>query len=103
VNSYLGLQISSYIQALERRLEQLGFRGLMLIMAGNGGVMAPVRAARQPAKLILSGPAAGPIAGLAALASLGRSLDGIVVDMGGTSFDVSVIRFGRVQTITRRD
>jgi N-methylhydantoinase A len=103
VNSFVGPQTSGYIRALQRRLEALGFRGRLLIMGGNGGVMSPVEAGRYPAKLILSGPAGGPVAGQLTLAAADRPLDGIVVDMGGTSFDVSVIRAGRVPVVSRRE
>jgi N-methylhydantoinase A len=72
-------------------------------MGGNGGVMSPVEAARYPAKLILSGPAGGPVAGQLTLGAMARPLDGIVVDMGGTSFDVSVIRAGRVPIVSHRE
>jgi N-methylhydantoinase A len=103
VNSFVGPQTSGYIQALQRQLESLGFCGRLLIMGGNGGVMSPGEAARYPAKLILSGPAGGPVAGKLTLAAADRPLDGIVVDMGGTSFDVSVILAGRVPIVGRRE
>jgi N-methylhydantoinase A len=103
VNSFVAPKTSGYIQALQQQLVTLGFRGQLLIMGGNGGVMSPVEAARNPAKLILSGPAGGPVAGQHTLDAMRRSPNGIVVDMGGTSFDVSVIRAGRVPIISRRD
>jgi N-methylhydantoinase A len=103
VNSYVGPKTSGYIRALEQRLEALGFRGRLLIMGGNGGVMSPAEAGRYPAKLILSGPAGGPVAGRLTLGAAARPLDGIVVDMGGTSFDVSVIHAGRVPVVSRRE
>jgi N-methylhydantoinase A len=103
INSFVGPKTSGYIQELQRRLEKLGFGGRLLIMGGHGGVMSPIEAGRYPAKLILSGPAGGPVAGELTLGAAGRSLDGIVVDMGGTSFDVSVIRSGRVPILSRRD
>jgi N-methylhydantoinase A len=103
VNCFVGPQTSGYIEALQRQLKTLGFCGRLLIMGGNGGVMSPMEAARYPAKLILSGPAGGPVAGRLTLAAADRPLDGIVVDMGGTSFDVSVIRAGRVPVVGRRE
>jgi N-methylhydantoinase A len=103
INSFVGPKTSGYIQELQRRLKQLGFGGRLLIMGGHGGVMSPIEAGRYPAKLILSGPAGGPVAGELTLAAGRRSLDGVVVDMGGTSFDVSVIRSGRVPIVSRRD
>jgi N-methylhydantoinase A len=103
VNSFVGPRTSGYINELQRRLEEMGFRGRLLIMGGNGGAMSPAEAARAPAKLILSGPAAGPVAGQLTLAAANRAPDGIVVDMGGTSFDVSVIRGGRVPIANRHE
>jgi N-methylhydantoinase A len=103
VNSFVGPNTSGYIQALQQQLVTLGFRGQLLIMGGNGGVMSPLEATRYPAKLILSGPAGGPVAAQHTLDAMRRSPNGIVVDMGGTSFDVSVIRSGRVPVISRRD
>jgi N-methylhydantoinase A len=103
VNSFVGPHTDGYIHALQQQLESLGFRGRLLIMGGNGGVMSPVEAGRYPAKLILSGPAGGPVAGRLTLEGMARPLDGIVVDMGGTSFDVSVIRAGRVPIVSHRD
>jgi N-methylhydantoinase A len=103
VNSFVGPKTSAYIQELQRQLEALGFIGRLLIMGGNGGVMSPVEAGRHPAKLILSGPAGGPVASVLTLRVVDRPLNGIVVDMGGTSFDVSVIRAGRVPIVSRRD
>jgi N-methylhydantoinase A len=103
VNSFVGPKASGYIHELQRRLENLGFCGRLLIMGGNGGAMSPAEAARSPAKLILSGPAGGPVAGLLTLAAAKRPSNGIVVDMGGTSFDVSVIRSGRVPIANRHE
>lgn len=103
VNSFVGPRTSGYINELQRRLEALGFGGRLLIMGGNGGAMSPAEAARSPAKLILSGPAGGPVAGQLTLAAARRAPDGIVVDMGGTSFDVSVIRAGRVPIANRHE
>ena len=102
VNSYVGPQTERYIQSLAERLEGLGFAGLLLIMGGNGGVMAPVEGRRFPAKLLLSGPSAGPSAASVSLSSLGH-MDGVLIDMGGTSFDVSVLQSGRVLTVAQRD
>src|SRR5262249_20884205 len=60
VNSFVGPHTNGYIQALQRQLESLGFRGRLLIMGGNGGVMSPVEAGGYTAKPILSGPPGGP-------------------------------------------
>ena len=67
-------------------------------MQSNGGVCAARTAAQEPVRLLLSGPSGGS----AACALLSKMLgeDNLIgVDMGGTSFDVSVVRNGRVNVV----
>ena len=59
-------------------------------MQSNGGVASPEVTRRVAAGTLLSGPAAGPVAGLAFVEPHGRG-DCITVDMGGTSFDAALI------------
>ena len=64
LNSYVGPKLNGYMEKLVRRLGAIDFRGLLLIMQSNGGVMAPEVARSKPALTLLSGPAGGPGAGL---------------------------------------
>jgi N-methylhydantoinase A len=59
-------------------------------MQSNGGVAAPDVTMRAAAGTLLSGPAAGPVAGLSFVEPHGYR-DCITVDMGGTSFDTALI------------
>lgn len=93
LNSYVGPILSSYLDNLRSRLKQIGFRGVLLIMQSNGGVMAPEVARENAALTLLSGPAAGPRAGLGYARIHGHD-DCITVDMGGTSFDAALVRDG---------
>ncbi|MFH1844765.1 MAG: hydantoinase/oxoprolinase family protein [bacterium] len=93
LNSYVGPQLGLYMDSLRDRLREIGFRGILLIMQSNGGVMAPEVARRGAALTLLSGPAAGPGAGLSYARVHGRE-DCITVDMGGTSFDAALVRDG---------
>jgi N-methylhydantoinase A len=102
-NSYVGPLTSRYVNALESRLKLLGLNGNLLVMGGNGGVMAPRSAAEQPVRLVLSGPSAGPRAAVFTLEEIGKPATAIVMDMGGTSLDVSVVEEGRVLTVSSRD
>jgi N-methylhydantoinase A len=95
LNAYVGPILSRYLDRLTERLEHAGFRGRLLIMQSNGGVMAPTMAARFACKTLLSGPAGGPVAGIFCGQRAGRQ-DLITMDMGGTSFDVSFIKKGAV-------
>ena len=90
LNSYVGPILSGYLERLTGRLEQDGFRGLLLIMQSNGGVMAPDVARQNAALTLLSGPAGGPGAGLV-YAGAHEQEKCIVMDMGGTSFETALI------------
>ena len=93
LNAYVGPIISRYLSALTRRLEMLAFGGTLLIMQSNGGVATPAEISERAALSLLSGPAAGPTAGLWQLAPHGLK-DCITVDMGGTSFDAALVSGG---------
>ena len=93
LNVAVGPVFLRYLDRLTARLGAAGFRGALLIMQSNGGVAAPSRARVAAATTLLSGPAAAPTAGLAFAASHGAR-DFITVDMGGTSFDVCLVKDG---------
>jgi N-methylhydantoinase A len=99
MNSYVGPVLRAYVDRLVGRLAETAFDGVLLVMQSNGGVATPEVVARFPATTVLSGPAGGPVAGLAYAEARG-SRDCIVVDMGGTSFDASIVKDGEVQ-VTR--
>jgi N-methylhydantoinase A len=96
LNAYTGPVLGRYLRSLTGRLDEIGFSGVLLIMQSSGGVALPEVTMERPATTLLSGPAAGPRAGLAFAEANGwRSC--LVVDMGGTSFDASLVRDGRVE------
>lgn len=99
LNSYVGPVLDRYLESLTRRLEGIGFEGVLLIMQSNGGVVSPEIARAQAAVTLLSGPAAGPSAGMAFAEPHGYR-DYITVDMGGTSFDAALVRDGQPLTVT---
>ncbi|MCB1436399.1 MAG: hydantoinase/oxoprolinase family protein [Rhodobiaceae bacterium] len=90
LNSYVGPILDHYLNQLQGRLKQAGFNGLLLIMQSNGGVMSPQVARDKSALTLLSGPAAGPGAGLEYVRPHKQSKC-IVVDMGGTSFEAALV------------
>jgi len=94
LNAYLQPVVSSYLERLETALGEGGFGGELLIVQSNGGVMSAETARRYPVRTALSGPAAGVIAATAIARAAG--LDNIITcDMGGTSFDVSLVADGK--------
>lgn len=91
LNSYVGPILARYLNALGSKLKDAQYRGILLIMQSNGGVTSPDLAIERAAVTLLSGPAGGPVAGMAYAAIQGYK-DCITVDMGGTSFDASLIK-----------
>ena len=93
LNAYLQPVVSSYLDRLETGLKAEGFAGDILIVQSNGGVMSIDTAKRYPVRTALSGPAAGVIAATRIASAAG--FDNIITcDMGGTSFDVSLVAGG---------
>lgn len=94
LNAYLQPEVSGYVQRLDAALRGRGFDGEFLIVQSNGGVMSSATACDVPVRTALSGPAAGVMAAgyIASEAGMGNVITG---DMGGTSFDVSLIVQGR--------
>jgi N-methylhydantoinase A len=101
IDAYVGPKIEHYLRRLERRLTEGGLRTPQLfLMQSNGGLMRISLGARHPNQTLLSGPAAGVIAG-AELARVTRRRHVITFDMGGTSTDISVIVDGQLLETTQ--
>lgn len=99
VNSLTGPAMTAYLTELERDLREIGYHNTLHIMTCSGGLIDSGSARALPVLTIGSGPVAGLIGAstLTRAASLGDSssnLDVITADMGGTTFDVGVIREG---------
>jgi N-methylhydantoinase A/oxoprolinase/acetone carboxylase beta subunit len=76
---------------VERALEDAGIAAPLLVLRGDGGAMSTRSFRRRPSFTVGSGPAAGVAA---ALHQLGVS-DAVVLECGGTSSNVSVVKRGR--------
>lgn len=94
LNAALQPVVGSYLSRLEGDLRGQGFGGELLIVQSNGGVMSRATACDVPVRTALSGPAAGVIA-CAAIARAAGFPNAITGDMGGTSFDVSLVAQGQ--------
>ena len=82
--------MGSYLKRLDAGLAEQSHEHELLIMKSNGGVTRASGASEVPIETYLSGPAAGVVAGQAVAAAAGFER-AIVTDMGGTSFDVSLV------------
>ena len=98
VDAFVRGVMSEYFSRLEAQLRDLGFRGTCLITRSGGGSMTFEEASQRPFETIMSGPVAG-VEGTAELAGK-LGLDGVVcADVGGTSFDTSLIVKGRPELL----
>ncbi len=93
VNAYVGPPMARYLRRLG---DALGPR--LRIMHSGGGSLSVERAAQEPVRTLLSGPAGG-VVGAFHMASQAGFSQVITFDMGGTSTDVSLCP-GRVQETT---
>lgn len=98
-NAYVGPKLTVYLETLEQRLKDDGLKRAFYVTASNGGVMTADTAIRHASATLLSGPAAGAV-GAMYFADLLGSPNLILMDMGGTSFDVTLIHGGGVTLST---
>ena len=88
--------MTRYLRGLAERLSEAGFTGRLMTVTSQGGVIAGEAAAEAPIHVLNSGPAMAPVVGRHHARHDAASDDAIVADTGGTSFDVSLVRGGRI-------
>ena len=84
--------VSRYITKVLSALEHAGYENELLLANCVGGMMPPDDLIARPIFSVMSGPTLAPVAAQ----QLTAEPDVLVVDMGGTTFDVSAIRDGRL-------
>jgi N-methylhydantoinase A len=96
ISAYVAPGLDSYLRRFRQLLHDLGHTREPLIMQVNGGCASVEELLRRPVYGLASGPAAAPAAALYDVPRNDGSASLITADMGGTSFDVSMVRRGRV-------
>lgn len=99
VNAYVSPPLSAYLGDLNADLAEVDFDGQLWVMTCAGGMMRPEAALERALATIGSGPAGGVLG----CEWLARELDDdrvIATDMGGTTFDASLLVDGKA---VRRD
>ena len=100
LNALLIPIMRAYLLRLRERMAGAGITAPLLLIQSNGGVCTVEAAGQEPARLLLSGPSGGALAARKLAQEL--SAPNLVgVDMGGTSFDVSVVREGALSLVTQ--
>jgi N-methylhydantoinase A len=99
VSAAVGPTIDRYLSTLAGRLLDAGFTGSLLLVQSDGLVQSADETRKNAVVLAASGPAAAPVAAIHWGGAMDLA-DVISVDMGGTSFDVSMIHGGEIPTTT---
>ena len=103
MNAYIGPLIQRYVERMEGLLRDLGYDNPVRYMQSNGGLTSGRFLADKGIYALNSGPAAGPNAGLffheGKEHAGDRPRDIITVDMGGTSFDISLSKDGKTNIV----
>ena len=92
VDAALHPVVSSYVALLRCALRNAGYGNELLVANCIGGMMPPDDIVQRPIYSVMSGPTLAPVAAR----ELTSEADVIVIDMGGTTFDVSAIRGGQL-------
>ena len=87
-----------YVTGLLDKLRENGYERDLLMVNSHGGVQDAEELLQFPVYALKSGPSLGPVAGVTISEHEGKGNNLMICDMGGTSFDVSMVVNGRVQT-----
>ncbi len=94
MDAYVAPVVELYLKTLKSEFLDVGMEQTIHVMRSNGGVMTDVHASKHPITTLLSGPVGGSIGGVELSKSTGiKNL--LCVDMGGTSFDLSLVVDGQ--------
>ena len=96
-NAYVGPRVRRYLEEIEQRIANSGFRGNFLVVQSTGGLLSVGRAKTECIRMLESGPAAGVI-GTQAIAQSLNLKNAIAFDMGGTTAKAGVILHGQPLT-----
>ncbi|HWD76587.1 MAG TPA: hydantoinase/oxoprolinase family protein [Solirubrobacteraceae bacterium] len=96
IDASLKPTMAAHLAELESTLRAAGLASPVVMVTSSGGLMQAASVAAAPIHAIMSGPAMGPIAGRHHAATEAEADSAIITDAGGTSYDVSLVRRGRI-------
>lgn len=89
-NAYVAPRVTSYIERLASRLKENGYKRQLMVMQASGGVMTKEYIEGSPIRVLASGPVGG-VVGSAHVGTAKGCPNLLCVDMGGTSYDMSLV------------
>ena len=102
VNAFVGPRLARYLNDLGGYLNSKGMSREFQVIQSNGGVTTASAAGQHRVRALLSGPAGGAIGGV----SLAESIDEpnlIIADMGGTSFDLTLVQGKQISLVSEEE
>ena len=97
LNASLVAVMQEFIEAVKASLAELHITAPLMIVKGDGSLMSYAEAVKKPVETILSGPAASAIGGM----FFSRESNALMIDVGGTTTDIALIKDGRVTVSDR--
>jgi N-methylhydantoinase A len=86
-----------YISRVDSALKEDGYQGTLYIITSSGSVLAASDAFNKSLSMISSGPSMAPVAARWVAEIEGDPSGNVIsIDMGGTSFDVSMVKEGQI-------
>jgi len=95
LNAGLFPVISEFIAAVKKALDVRGIGAALVIVRSDGSLMSEEFATLRPVETLLCGPAASAIGGT----RLSNNPNSIIVDMGGTTTDIALVKGGAPMTV----
>lgn len=102
VNAYVGPGLSTYLSEMGGYLESAGMNKEFQVIQSNGGVTTASAAGQHGVRALLSGPAGGAIGGASLAEKVGQP-NLIIADMGGTSFDLTLVQDRNISLISEEE
>jgi N-methylhydantoinase A len=102
LNAYIAPRVERYLGTLEGELAGLQITSALHVMQSNGGITTARSAREEPIQTLLSGPVGGTMGGAALARATGRR-NLLCIDMGGTSFDLSLVVDGEPTVSTETE
>ncbi|MBI2849188.1 MAG: hydantoinase/oxoprolinase family protein [Chloroflexi bacterium] len=102
LNAFVAPILGAYLTRLKTEMRSLGLRSELYVMQSNGGLTTSTVCGSRPVATLYSGSVTGVMAA-GYVAKMAGFKDVISMDMGGTSFDVALVKDGKSLTTIEKE